>query len=66
MHTSPVFHTGTALGGLGLTTADAIEQRATEALGGYVRGLEMLRLNLRDALAIARQVESKKAAAQRV
>ena len=51
---------------LGLTTADAIEQRATEALGGYVGGLAMLRLNLRDALAIARQVESKKAAAQRV
>lgn len=45
---------------LGLTTADEIEQRATSALGGYVGGLAMLRLNLRDAVAIARQVEAGK------
>jgi hypothetical protein len=46
--------------GLGLTTADAIEQRATSALGGYVGGTGMLRLNLRDAVALARQVEAER------
>jgi hypothetical protein len=45
---------------LKLTTADAIEQRATSALGGYVGGLAMLRLNLRDAVALARQVEAQR------
>ncbi|MBB1075900.1 hypothetical protein HUU62_15965 [Rhodoferax sp. 4810] len=44
----------------GLTNADEIEQRATSALGGYVGGLAMLRLNLRDAVALARQVEAEK------
>jgi len=29
-------------------------------LGGYVEGLAMLRLNLRDALALARQVEAQR------
>jgi hypothetical protein len=47
-----------ALVRLGLTTADEIEQRATSALGGYVGGLFMLRMNLRDAVALASQVES--------
>ncbi|WP_232077026.1 DUF6036 family nucleotidyltransferase [Variovorax sp. PBL-E5] len=47
---------------LGLTTADEIEQRATSALGGYVGGLAMLRLNLRDAVALARRIEAKNAA----
>ena len=47
-----------ALVRLGLTSADEIEQRATSALPGYVGGLSMLRLNLRDAVALARQVES--------
>jgi hypothetical protein len=47
---------------LKLTTADAIEQRASSALGGYVGGLAMLRLNLRDAVALARQVEAELAA----
>ncbi|WP_236749965.1 KfrB domain-containing protein [Acidovorax carolinensis] len=42
---------------LKLTTADAIEQRATAALVGYVGGLSMLRLNLRDAVNLAREVE---------
>jgi hypothetical protein len=51
---------------LGLTTADQIEQRATSALGGYVGGLAMLRLNLRDAVALAHQVEAEQVAAQRV
>ena len=41
----------------GLTTADAIERRATEAMGGFVGGLPMLKLNIRDAVALARQVE---------
>jgi hypothetical protein len=45
---------------LKLTTADAIEQRATSALGGYVGGLAMLRLNLQDAVALARQVEAQR------
>lgn len=47
-----------ALVRLRLTTADEIEHRATSALGGYVGGLSMLRLNLRDAVALARQVEA--------
>lgn len=46
-----------ALVRLGLTTADEIEQRATSALVGYVGGLAMLKLNLRDAVALARSVE---------
>jgi hypothetical protein len=50
---------------LGLTTADDIEQRATVALTGYVGGLAMLRLKLRDAvaLALARQVEAERGTA---
>lgn len=43
---------------LGLVTADEIEQRATSALGGYVGGLAMLRLNLADAVALARRIEA--------
>lgn len=43
----------------GLTTADDIESRATEALSGYVGGIEMLRLNLRDAVSIAREAEAR-------
>jgi hypothetical protein len=39
---------------LGLTTAEAIEERANSALGGFVGGEAMLRLNIRDAVAIAR------------
>jgi len=53
-----------ALVRLGLTTADEIEHRATSALCGYVGGLAMLRLNLRDALALARQVEAEKSVVQ--
>jgi len=45
---------------LGLTSADEIEQRATSALGGYVGGLAMVRLNLRDAVTLARQIESER------
>lgn len=45
-----------ALVRLGLTNADEIEQRATSALGGFVGGEAMLRLNIRDAVALARQV----------
>lgn len=47
-----------ALVRLGLTTADDIEQRANSALGAYVGGQDMVRLNLRDALALARQVQA--------
>lgn len=38
----------------GLTNADEIEQRANAALAGYIGGQAMLRLNLCDALALAR------------
>jgi Nucleotidyltransferase of unknown function (DUF6036) len=47
-----------ALVKLGLTTAQAIEQRATSALAGYVGNPSMLLLNLRDALGLARAVEA--------
>jgi len=52
-----------ALVRLGLTTADEIEQRATSALEGYIGGQAMLKLNLRDAVVLARQVESERVAA---
>lgn len=51
-----------ALVRLGLTTADEIEQRATSALAGYVGGQALLRVNLADAVALARQVETVTAA----
>lgn len=38
----------------GLTDAAAIEQRAEEALGGFVGEIGRLRANLRDAVALAR------------
>jgi len=46
---------------LGLTTADEIEQRAKSALEGYIGGQAMLMVNLRDALAIARDAEAQRA-----
>ena len=46
-----------ALVRLGLTSADAIEQRATSALAGYIGGQAMLKLNVRDAVALARREE---------
>jgi hypothetical protein len=51
-----------ALVRLGLTTADEIEQRAINALAGFVGGETMLRLNLRDAVTLARQVEAERLA----
>ncbi|MBK7900813.1 MAG: hypothetical protein KA603_00675 [Azonexus sp.] len=42
----------------GLTTADAIERRATSALADFVGGEALLRLNLRDVVALARQIEA--------
>ena len=50
-----------ALVRLGLTNADAIEQRALSALSGYVGGQAMLLLNLRDALSLARAAEGRPA-----
>ncbi len=47
-----------ALVRLGLTTAEEIEHRATGALVGYVGGQAMLRLNLQQAIALARQTEA--------
>jgi hypothetical protein len=44
----------------GLTSADLIEKRAQEALGGFVGNIAFLQLNLRDALALAREVEQQK------
>lgn len=46
-----------ALVRLGLTSANAIEERANAALVAYVGGLAMLRLNLQEAVALARKVE---------
>lgn len=53
-----------ALVRLGLTTADDIEQRAISAMAGYVGGQAMLKLNLRDAVALAREVETSEAKAK--
>ncbi len=44
-----------ALVRLGLTHACEIEERATSAMVGYIGSLAMLKLNLRDALALARR-----------
>ncbi|HWS28316.1 MAG TPA: DUF6036 family nucleotidyltransferase [Xanthomonadales bacterium] len=46
-----------ALVRLGLASADEIERRATSALAGYVGGQALLKLNLQDAVALARDVE---------
>ena len=43
--------------GLCLKNADDIEHRATSALAGYIGGQAMLKLNLRDAVALAREAE---------
>lgn len=51
-----------ALVRLGLTSAEEIEQRATSALAGYIGGQAMLKLNLRDAVALARRVEGERSA----
>ncbi|WP_454735852.1 DUF6036 family nucleotidyltransferase [Cupriavidus necator] len=48
-----------ALVAAGLTSADEIEARATDALGDCVGGIEMLRANLRDAVANAREEEQR-------
>ena len=45
---------------LGLTTADEIEQRAKSAVAGYVGGQAALLLNLRDAVALARDAETRR------
>jgi Nucleotidyltransferase of unknown function (DUF6036) len=47
-----------ALVRLGLTNAQAIEQRATSALAGYIGNQNMLRLNVRDAVALARAAQA--------
>jgi hypothetical protein len=51
---------------LGLTSADAIERRATSALASYIGGQAMLRLNLRDALVLARAAENERMTALRL
>ena len=47
---------------LGLASATAIETRGNEALQGYVGNVERVRMNLRDAVALAREVESARTA----
>lgn len=47
-----------ALVSRGLTNANEIEARATEALGGFIGGEAMLKLNLRDAVQLARDTEA--------
>lgn len=42
----------------GLTTADEIERRAHEALGGFVGNTNMLLHNIRDAVALAHKAEA--------
>jgi len=54
-----------ALVRLGLTTADEIEARAQEALSGYIGGREMLKLNIRDAIALARCAEAQRPVSDR-
>ena len=50
-----------ALVRLGLTSADEIERRATQALSGHVGGQQpMLICNIRDAVALARTIEATK------
>jgi len=51
-----------ALVRLGLTSAEEIEHRATSALAGYIGGQAMLKLNLRDAVILAREAESERMA----
>jgi hypothetical protein len=48
-----------ALVQLGLTSSEEIEQRATEALVNYVGNLQMLRLNIQDAVDLAKAAEDK-------
>ena len=43
---------------LGLTNADEIEQRATAAIAGFVGGRSSLLLNLKDALSLARNIQT--------
>lgn len=47
-----------ALVRLGLVGATQIERHAMEAIGGYVGGVAMLLLNVRDAVKLAREVEA--------
>lgn len=51
-----------ALVALGLTTASEIERRATSALVGYIGSPNFLKINIRDAIALARSFEPKPAA----
>lgn len=47
-----------ALVRLGLVNADAMEERASNAIAGFVGGQALLLLNLRDAVALARKFET--------
>lgn len=54
-----------ALARLGLISADAVERRALEAIGGYIGGEAMLRINIGEAVALVRQVEAEREASGR-
>ena len=41
----------------GLTSSEEIEERAMQALGGFVGGQKMLLYNIRDALELTRKIE---------
>jgi hypothetical protein len=43
---------------LGLTSAQEIEVRAREAIGGYLGGMGTLKANLSDAVQLARRAEN--------
>jgi hypothetical protein len=44
----------------GFTTADEIQTRADKAVSGFVGGMAMLKANIRDAVALARQIEAER------
>ncbi|MCD6673488.1 MAG: DUF6036 family nucleotidyltransferase [Burkholderiaceae bacterium] len=54
-----------ALVRLGLTSADEIEKRAKSAMAGYIGGEAMLRLNIDDAVALARRAEMDRSSSSR-
>jgi len=46
-----------ALAREGLIGSTELEQKANDALGGYVGGIEMVKLNIRDAVKMVREIE---------
>lgn len=46
-----------SLVGLGLVSSSALEDRANSAISGYIGAIEMLKLNIRDAVNLAKEIE---------